>query len=360
MPTNENVKTLLVIGNGFDLAHGLKTRYTNFLDFVKEKIGSIIGVTKEYKIPYFKEYQNKFKKKDLSVNDLIECVNDIGNTWIGYFNTIRTNNCLKGREDWIDFEKEIEMVIKQIENLILRPVSTKELDEKFKFIMGDYLKYSSETIAQEFVPRLNWDLKILTLFLEQYLIEEEKNLTVSQKKLFQELNIDAVISYNYTNTLKRLYDLNNAIPIYFIHGQLGKHNLVLGIGETLSDELENQFTVCANFKKFFQRVKHRLGNKYKDITKIKDGRMIPWQTVIYGHSLDPTDKDSLYWLMKQYDNINGITDVSKASKIIIYYYDEDNYNQQIANAIQIIGKEELINSVNLERIVFKPIIVDSD
>ena len=40
-------------------------------------------------------------------------------------------------------------------------------------------------------------------------------------------------------------------------------------------------------------------------------------------------------------------------------YDENNYNQQIANAIQIIGKEELIDSVNLERIVFKPI-VDSD
>ena len=26
----ENVKTLLVIGNGFDLAHELKTKYTDF------------------------------------------------------------------------------------------------------------------------------------------------------------------------------------------------------------------------------------------------------------------------------------------------------------------------------------------
>ena len=359
MPTNENVKTLLVIGNGFDLAHDLKTRYTNFLDFANEKAGGIIVPPKNYEVRDFKKYKGNLVKNNLSTDYLFNYMKSIGNIWIGYFNTLRVNKQLEGREDWIDFEKEIEIVIKQIEKLLLRKIDIRDVEPNLELIMGGYLKQSSAIISQEFVPRLSWDLKILTLFLEQYLIEEEKRLTVSQKKLFQELSIDSVISYNYTNTLQRLYDLNNTIPIYFIHGQLGKHNLVLGIGETLSDELENQFTVCANFKKFFQRVKHRLGNKYKDITKIKDGRMIPWQVVIYGHSLDPTDKDSLYWLMKQYDNINGITDVSKASKIIIYYYDENNYNQQIANAIQIIGKEELIDSVNLERIVFKPI-VDSD
>ena len=27
---------ILVIGNGFDLAHGLPTKYTDFLDFIKE------------------------------------------------------------------------------------------------------------------------------------------------------------------------------------------------------------------------------------------------------------------------------------------------------------------------------------
>lgn len=29
---------ILVIGNGFDLAHGLPTRYTDFLDFIKSFI----------------------------------------------------------------------------------------------------------------------------------------------------------------------------------------------------------------------------------------------------------------------------------------------------------------------------------
>ena len=298
--TDENVKTLLVIGNGFDLAHKLKTKYTDFLNFVTEKIKKDQSgfFPKDYKINYFVNFENDLNKNKFSLDDLEKYIDSVGNIWIGHFNKLKITNDFIGK-NWIDFETEIENVINKIEKRILNKISPDEWkSSNLKQIMSVYFNQSAENIMQEFVPRLNFDLKILTLLLEQYLIEEEKRLTVSQKKFFQELNIDAVISYNYTNTFQRLYDPDNAIPIHFIHGQLGKHNLVLGIGETLSDGLENQFTVCANFKKFFQRVKYRLGNKYKDITKIKDGRIIPWQVVIYGHSLDPTDKDSLYWLMK--------------------------------------------------------------
>ena len=28
-------KTILILGNGFDLAHGLPTKYSNFLDFCR-------------------------------------------------------------------------------------------------------------------------------------------------------------------------------------------------------------------------------------------------------------------------------------------------------------------------------------
>ena len=353
MPTSENMKTLLVIGNGFDLAHGLKTRYTDFLNFVNEKAGGVIFQPKDYAINNYKNYKDVLAKNNLTLDFLFDYMKNIGNIWIGYFNVLSMKKLLEGRDDWIDFEKEIEIVIKQIENLILNPYPSYEPEEKVEMIMGGYLKQPSEIIAQEFVSRLNWDLKILTLLLEQYLIDEEIKLTVQKQPIIERLNVDSIISYNYTNTFRRLYDPN--IPVHFIHGQLGKHNIVLGIGETLLGGLENQFTVCANFKKFFQRVKYRLGNQYKSITKNKDNRILPWQVVIYGHSLDPTDKDSLYWLMKRIDKQNGITEVSNAVKITIYYYNEDDYNQQIANAIQIIGKDELIDSVNCERIVFKPI-----
>lgn len=350
----ENVKTLLVIGNGFDLAHGLNTKYTDFLNFIHKNINiNRYGVPNDYEINNFRQYQNTLNKTSWSEENLMKCVNCIGNTWLGYFNTIRAKNFLEGREDWIDFEREIELVIKQIEQLILRKISANDIESNAAIIMGNYLRQSSEVLSQELVPRLNWDLKILTLLLERYLLEELVYLKSNRNPFFEHLNPSAVISYNYTDTFSKLYALNNKIPVYFIHGEIGKHNLVLGIGETLSEDEKNKFTICASFKKFFQSVKYKLGNQYKNIKKLEHNGVISWHIVIYGHSLDPTDKDSLYWLMKKFDE--QAIDVFNASKISIYYYDENAYNQQIANAIQIIGKEELIEAVNSNRIVFNPV-----
>ena len=334
-----DVKTLLVIGNGFDLAHGLKTKYTDFLDAINKKAGITIDAPKNtYEVQSFRKYQ-------LSEDNALDCAKR-GNIWIGYFNKLRLNNQLNGREDWIDFEKEIELVIKQIEEWILKRISIKEMEQKLEWIISGYTKQTSEIISQELVPRLNWDLKVLTLLLEQYLIEEVKNLKANRSKFFEDLKADAVISYNYTDTFSKLYDPNNQIQKYFVHGEFGKHNLVLGIGETLSDDEKNNFTVCAGFKKFFQRIKHRLGNSYKNT--IQSGYVdYKWKIIIYGHSLDTTDKDSLHWLLVDSNKFH--------TKILIYYYDENAYNQQIANAIQIVGKEQLIQDVNTERIIFLPI-----
>ena len=400
MATNEELKTLLVIGNGFDLAHGLQTRYTDFLNFINLRIethikeivdkqmvkrdalldnaqpSEAIQITEENKKfrkqlreNYFREVDNnrenfdllhkrreeiqkKIFQTSLTFENILDYVFNFGNIWIGHFNKCRENKFNRIGEDWIDFEKEIELIVKQIEHLILGEVPTGDLKQKLEWIMGDYLKKSADIIAQEFVPRLNFDLKILTLLLEEYLIEEEKNFQSKQIAFFKTLNPDAVISYNYTHTFQNLYNSDANIPVHFIHGELGKHNLVLGIGETLPDDQKDNLTVCASFKKFFQIIKYRLGNQYKNITKFK-GEYIFWEVIIYGHSLDSTDIDSLRWLMSNSTTQNPALHPIK--KISIYYYDENSYNQQIANAIQIIGKDKLIEAVNSERIVFLPI-----
>lgn len=59
--SNENSNNILVIGNGFDLAHGLKTRYNDFIAYMRNKkydgrlddpyakeIKSIVGVEKKW------------------------------------------------------------------------------------------------------------------------------------------------------------------------------------------------------------------------------------------------------------------------------------------------------------------------
>lgn len=106
---------ILVIGNGFDLAHGMPTRYTDFLEFVKEFIyfnteifpnllfWSFYGeenkmqefIKKWHRNPYYEEFKKNIES----------------NIWIDYF--IGKKDKIK--ENWIDFEKEIFQVIKSIE-----------------------------------------------------------------------------------------------------------------------------------------------------------------------------------------------------------------------------------------------------
>ena len=92
-----------------------------------------------------------------------------------------------------------------------------------------------------------------------------------------------------------------------------------------------------------------MGNEYKKIS-VDYYYKGNWQIVIYGHSLDSTDADSLRWLMGHGEK----SDIA-SNKVKIYYLDENSYNRQIANAIQIIGEENLIESVHSGKLIFLPI-----
>ena len=51
------MKRLFIIGNGFDLNHGLPTRYTDFMNFMKSNHPDVsenfITGIKKYSLPYF-------------------------------------------------------------------------------------------------------------------------------------------------------------------------------------------------------------------------------------------------------------------------------------------------------------------
>ena len=368
MATNEELKTLLVIGNGFDLAHGLKTRYTDFLDCVKELQNSLnerqeksverlaenhirpmkkdlppvhyLNPDKYKKIETeknrFKEtYKQKLKQLHENENYLKKCREKIqsslksgkflkprlirythffGNIWLSYFNKIQNEKLRLIGENWVDFENEMTSIIQKFEKYILNlenmnDEERKKIDRDMSHFVSSRIDYNPKILFQKDIPRMDWDLKILTLLLEQYLIEEEKNLKADTKEFFKTLNPEAVISYNYSHSFQKLYT-DKKIYVHFIHGELGKHNLVLGIGETLSDDKKDVLTVCASFKKFFQIIKYKLGNQYKKITQ-SDNQNIVWQVIIYGHSLDSTDKDSLKWLMQKWTGKKNVKSCSE-------------------------------------------------
>lgn len=102
---------ILVIGNGFDKAHGLKTGYGDFLDWI-----SYICTEKDVrvrngkiKITTEQRHESGMFRKD-NPNEFDECVMARNNFWIVYFEKMRDNLGSK----WLDFESEIEVFTKQI------------------------------------------------------------------------------------------------------------------------------------------------------------------------------------------------------------------------------------------------------
>ena len=80
---------LLIIGNGFDLAHDLPTRYTDFLRYCHDYCGS-----------------NPVSACERLNDEFLSFIKE--NIWLKYF--LASTENLNDVRTWIDFEKEIAQV----------------------------------------------------------------------------------------------------------------------------------------------------------------------------------------------------------------------------------------------------------
>jgi len=102
---------ILIIGNGFDLAHGLPTKYTDFLDSSRKFL--------EYHEDNIKHSTfGEFFAKALKKHDLYdEFCSFKGNVWLDYLLKRKSENEAIG-DTWIDFEREVRKVIEELESCL--------------------------------------------------------------------------------------------------------------------------------------------------------------------------------------------------------------------------------------------------
>lgn len=341
---------ILVIGNGFDIAHDLPTKYKQFLDFIKE------------------QGDDKFFTDE--VKNMAQ-----DNIWMQHFKGIAD---LTG-DNWIDFESEISRVIKDIESenmydfvesYFSQPKqlwNTPDIEKNklvlFKKKMNKrYGGDKGQVRFSELRDKLVKDLNMLQILLDKYLGYILDRDEVAPLEHIQSLRPDAVLSFNYTDTYQRVYDRAGKVRYDYIHGRITdvgqepEGRIVLGINEHLDDCEKNSCLEYIEFKKYFQRIFKGTGLSYKDWleemeeeytnsvqraeyfeTKGPDYiQEIPTyfpnnQVVFYGHSLDVTDKDILRELI-----------LPEYVYCTFYYHDENALKSQITNLVKIIGQDELI------------------
>lgn len=375
---------ILVIGNGFDLEHNLPTKYWDFMMFIKNYKNLSYKSKEEMKqIPIFKDLNENVKEyllrnevfyKDRRSSILKELDTLISyNIWIKYFEDKVENNKEHG---WIDFESEISEVIQALEyfsklNKHDRKNSGKDYDEidEIKDTLGneflnkisridgrDELKGGSANFygehGEKIVKALLKDLNDLIRCLEIYIGEVVELIDVEHRSIdIEGLNINKVISFNYSNTYKRLYEKGGKqIEYDYIHGKVqvsrnaDENNMVLGVDEYLKDDLKDKNVEFIKFKKYFQRIYKNTTCNYKrwvrtikknsEVINADEDGIAEINTrhnlYVFGHSIDVTDKDILRELI-----------LTPNLETTIFYYDKDTKANYIANLVKIIGQDEL-------------------
>ena len=371
-------KKILLIGNGFDLAHGLPTSYSYFLDFcdkvsriftylmyvdqkVYEKSAlNIWDVDDSIKAKLLEWYKKRNENPDKLAVEIYNNIKE--NIWIHYFLNIRYSL----GKNWIDFESEISNVIQAFEcirdNIERRErIQQSERSKVIKLeVVKDFVNISKEIevlkeldledmytnlkLFDAYIKKMTVDLDRLIRALEIYISEFINKIEVLQKNDdIKDINPDCVLSFNYSNTYERIYGQSNKIEYDYIHGKaditnnVNTCNLVLGIDEYLEEHDRDNKLEFLPFKKFYQRIYKLTDSSYMEwVDEIRQNLECPYELYIFGHSLDKTDKDVLELLICN-DNV----------QTKIYYHRKSNDDKKelgklIRNLVRVIGAKELI------------------
>ena len=302
---------ILLIGNGFDLEHGLPTKYSDFLEFCKrlEPIYAfpycLACTNAHFQTGYLNQWNisesiketllQAFENRTVTQQDnneeagpIYEVKTDMGfldemyslahtNAWLQYF--FKRSSCIG--ENWIDFESEISHVVQTLDYVQKHtpPGGVHgELPEPYNTCLVNITKaahfsfsrYSNHIEAlQQLTNLLDFELNRFIRAFEIYLSVFVNSIPVERTCAdIEHLLPDCVLSFNYSNTYERIYGQSREISYDFIHGKadvgntIDSCNMVLGIDEYLDDSRKKEELAFLSFKKYYQRIYKSTGNAY--------------------------------------------------------------------------------------------------
>jgi hypothetical protein len=339
---------IILIGNGFDLAHGLKTSYKHFLEWFKRnkivnnpndyfeyvqlsKTDPYFGTDKPLASSFFKYHYGNF-------NNLDNFISHDGESKFVYkakfFETLIQKTTL---QNWVDIEEEYYIALNQC-------LSKKNEGE---------------------VGKLNNALLVIQKALEEYLILQTKNSISPLPMISQKINSiieppsegeTLFLNFNYTNTEKLYIQSNypnntNQIRIIHIHGELEKTDnpIIFGYGDELDDkykliENENKNVYLENIKsiKYLETDNYRLLRAF-----IEDDH---YEIFVMGHSCGISDRTLL----------NTLFEHKNCSYIGVSYHKKedgtDNFSDVIRNISRNFNDKRLMRERVLNRTSCEPLL----
>ena len=363
--------TILILGNGFDLAMGRKTSYNDFLEFAEK-----LFAEKEIQLEDFL-YSNQIDIEKYRNNLYIQFINEnkfkLGDNWsnleimisqlaeaIDFYRSNTESIYYSGKNSLrlVYLDKFREEIVSQ-ENFASKMFVAEIFYEKFTILSWDRLerRIAISELNNLFINHLDLLTELLEIYLSyrDYVDFQIEQIIPSETALnaIDEISEASVISFNYTHTPDKLYKIPLA-KTHFIHGEIDlkrrKHKIntmVFGI-EDKSTEINSDLIP---YQKFYQRVVKETGNDYERFfdqeSDISNGiPRIVKNIIIFGHSVDPLDKEIFKNCFTLIDN------KYYQSRFIFTYFNETAKRSIIKNLAVILGKDKLVELTGQRKVVF--------
>jgi hypothetical protein len=311
---------LIIIGNGFDMAHGLKTSYSRFIEFL---------------------INNKFKDQNL-YSDLFE------------FDSL-TKARYKNYEDIVNNKNySIRHNLFKSENLFFKRLTNKLFNFNWCDIEREYfteLSNIGKDARYKSARELNSDFDIIKKYLSEYLkiaqSRFEKILVYEQYFAKMSYENTMILNFNYTNTvINYVKNINNS-ELVQIHGLLESEENPIIFGYAADD---NQSRKLLQFddKEFMRNIKKHNYKRTKE-----ENRLIQFldknrdiEVSIIGHSCGLSDK----LILNQIFNNKNVSDIR-----IYYHKNYEHYFETQVNIDRIMNNDfNFRKLINFQDSIFIP------
>lgn len=333
---------LIIIGNGFDLAHGIKTSYLDFISSYIDEIINQIKLTGQYKfdglIHIYPETEDsheednlrwKVIKSDLSIKTPSEKLKHLRN--IGYKLTYLNNYIDKifntATNGWCDLEsiyyKELKYIIFETKTInranIIDDVII--LNNAFDLLKDRLIIYLNSLEIKPYTMKgiigleeiINMDINYDNFIRYNKKVKNQLNYRSFGEKAPKEMQI---LNFNYTPTIFRYFSEEGKKEMFnFIHGRIDEkiNNIIFGYGDEMDskskeiDEFdENRY--LTHFKSFMYGKTSNYHNLINFINKDE------FEVFIFGHSCGLSDRTML----------NKIFEDENCIHIKIFYHERND------------------------------------
>lgn len=373
---------IIIVGNGFDLAHGVKTSYKDFIEWYLGKVIEKLK-TKKVELEVQKEKnENKcgvciYEDKLLNIycggscnsainviDNIIDRVKKEGNIVVirNEYDILKKDysplfeRIIKDVENkgWVDIETDYYELLKDY--ALNKRGDVRQLNDELSYIEKKLIEYLKEvengyfspspiikTFGEEIKNMIYEDISSRDVSIKYHILSRNKEQDKQNKQ-----NRVVLLNFNYTKIAdKYIENKNDGFSVIHIHGKLDDEgSVIFGYGDELDKKYKEIEELNNNeYLEKIKSVKYLERDNYRKMQAFIESE--PFQVYVMGHSCGNSDRTLL----------NTIFEHENCVSIKPFYYaykdkegnDRDNYTEIVRNITRNFNDKQLLR----ERVVNK-------